>query len=244
MRIRTICARDGPHQVTRTIGIIGGMGPAATADLFSKIIAATGAAGDHDQLRLFIDSNPSLPDRNAALEERGPSPGPMLAQMAAGLERSGADLIVMACNTAHAFQSDIERAISVPFISMIEATVEATLAATPRPRRVGVLAASGCVRAGLYQAAFAARDVEAVMSDGETHARFMDTIYSIKGGDTGPQVRAAMRTIADVFVRDRVDALVAGCTEVPLVLGQDDVAAPLIDSAAALAARVVALART
>ncbi len=227
----------------KAIGIIGGMGPAATADLFVKVLAATGAARDQDHLRLFVDSNPALPDRNAALEGLGPSPGPMLGAMAAGLERSGADFVVMACNTAHAFQADIEAAISVPFVSMIDATVAATLARAPQAKRVGVLAASGCVRAGLYQTAFAARGATAVMTEGATHARFMDLVYRIKSGDTGAEVRAAMGAVADEVLRAGVDALVAGCTEVPLVLEQGDVSTPLIDSAAALAERVVALAR-
>ena len=227
----------------KAIGIIGGMGPAATADLFGKIIAATGAARDQDHLRIFVDNNPALPDRNAALEGSGPSPGPMLAAMAAGLERSGAGLIVMACNTAHAFQPDIEAALAVPFVSMIDATVTATLARAPHAKRVGVLAASGCVRAGLYQTAFAARGVTALMTEGATHACFMDLVYRIKGGDTGAEVRAAMREVAQEILGSGVDALVAGCTEAPLVLEQGDVSPPLIDSAAALAERVVVLAR-
>ena len=225
----------------KTIGIIGGMGPAATADLFTKILAATGAARDQDHLRLLVDSNPAIPDRNAALAGAGPSPGPALAAMAAGLERAGADLVVMACNTAHAWQGDVEAAIGVPFVSIIDATADATLARAPHAKRVGVLAVTGCVRAGLYQRAFAARGVTAVMTDGAAHARFMELIYRVKGGDTGEDVRGGLREIAEGFAD--VDALVAGCTEVPLALNQRDVAAPLTDSALALAERVVAIAR-
>lgn len=227
--------------MAKAIGIIGGMGPAATADLFTKILATTDAARDQDHLRLLVDSNPAIPDRNAALDGAGPSPGPILAAMAQGLERAGAGLIVMACNTAHAWQGDIGDAITVPFVSMIEATVEATLARVPAARRVGVLAVSGCVRAGLYQRAFAARGVTALTTESETHARFMDLIYRIKGGDAGDDVRAGLAAIAGQF--SDADALVAGCTEVPLALGQGDVALPLIDSAVALAERAVAIAR-
>ena len=226
---------------SRAIGIIGGMGPAATADLFTKILAATGATRDQDHLRLLVDSNPAIADRNAALDDTGPSPGPILAAMAAGLERAGADIIVIACNTAHAWQSDIEDAIKAPFVSMIDATVEATLVRAPGARRVGVLAATGCIRAGLYQRAFATHGVEAVMTEGATRARFMDVLYRIKSGDTGAGARAELRAIAETFAD--VEALVAGCTEVPLALDQRDVAWPLIDSAMALAERAVAIAR-
>src|SRR5262245_16312339 len=101
----------------KTIGVIGGMGPAATADLFAKLLAATPAERDQDHLRVLIDNNPHLPDRNAAIAGRGPSPGPHLAESARGLERAGADFLIMACNTAHAFVADIEAAISIPLLS-------------------------------------------------------------------------------------------------------------------------------
>jgi len=227
----------------KTIGIIGGMGPAATVDLYAKIIAATAAARDQDHPRVLIDSNTAMPDRNAALDGDGPSPAPMLAATAAGLERAGAELIAMSCNTAHAFQRDIEAAIGAPFISMIDATADDTLARAPKVKRVAVLAATGCVRAGLYQRAFAARGVEAMLLGGAEHARFMDLVYAIKGGDLGARVRAQMRELATGLLGAGSDALVAGCTEVPLVLSQSDIDAPLIDSAAALATCLVALAR-
>lgn len=227
----------------KTIGIIGGMGPAATVDLYAKIVAATAAPRDQDHPRVLIDSNTTMPDRNVALDGDGPSPAPMLAATAVGLERAGAELIAMSCNTAHAFQRDIEAAIAAPFVSMIEATADATLARAPKANRVAVLAATGCVRAGLYQRAFAARGIEAVLLGNAEHARFMDLVYAIKGGDLGARVREQMRALATGLLRDGPDALVAGCTEVPLVLAQSDIEAPLIDSAAALAARLVALSR-
>ena len=121
--------------MSKTIGVIGGMGPAATLDFFGKILEATHAERDQDHLRVLIDNNPRVPDRNAAIAGRGPSPGPQLAESARGLERAGADFLVIACNTAHAFQPDIEAAISIPLLSMIDATTDAAM--SQHPRRVG-----------------------------------------------------------------------------------------------------------
>lgn len=225
----------------KAIGIIGGMGPAATADFFAKLIAATGAKRDQDHLRILIDNNPRVPDRNAAIAGRGPSPGPALSASARGLERSGADCIVIACNTAHAFQAEIEAAIDVPFLSMIDATVDAALASSAA--RVGVLAADGCRRAQLYQRAFAARGVEALLLNGEAQAAFMQLIYRIKAGDIGAETRAAMQAHAIHLNARGAQAIVAACTEVPLALDADAIAVPLINSTDALVFRTIAFAR-
>lgn len=117
--------------MSRVVGVIGGMGPAATLDFYAKLIAATPATREQDHLRVLIDSNPGVPDRNLALAGGAPSPeaapGPVLADMARGLERAGADLLVMACNTAHAFEADIRRAVAIPFVSIITETADAEI---------------------------------------------------------------------------------------------------------------------
>jgi aspartate/glutamate racemase len=95
--------RPDDHGTELVVGVIGGMGPQATADLLAKLAAAAPVATEQDHLRVLVDSNPKVPDRNRALAGDGPSPAAALAAMAAGLERGGATLLAMACNTAHAF---------------------------------------------------------------------------------------------------------------------------------------------
>jgi aspartate racemase len=225
----------------KTIGVIGGMGPAATVDFFAKLIAATSAERDQDHLRILIDNNPRVPDRNAAIAGIGPSPGPHLAEAARGLERAGADCIVIACNTAHAFQGDIEAAVSIPLLSMIEATVDAAVARGAQ--RVGVLAADGCRRARLYQNAFAARGVDALFLAEEAQLDFMALLYRIKAGDVGEDVRRRMAAMALSLNARGAGAVIAACTEVPLVLSPDTLAIPIISSTDALVARAVEFAR-
>lgn len=227
--------------MSKTIGVIGGMGPAATANLFCKLLAATPAEHDQDHFRILIDNNPRLPDRNAAIAGRGPSPGPQLAECARGLERAGADFLVIACNTAHAFADDIESAVAIPLVSMIEATADAAVA--DRPARVGVLAADGCRRAGLYQRAFARRGVEALFLADDKQQDFMHLIYRIKAGDVGEATQRAMESLAISLTARGAQAVVAACTEVPLVLNADILATPVINSTDALATRAVAFAQ-
>ncbi|MGK0362613.1 MAG: aspartate racemase [Bradymonadia bacterium] len=204
----------------KRVGVIGGLGPGATVDFFAKIVARTGAKTDQDNLQILIDNNPHFPDRNRALAGTGPSPGPALAASAAGLERAGADFVVMVCNTAHAWQAEIEAALTVPFLSIVDLTV----AATPG-KCIGLLATSGCISAGLYQRAFAPRAVRV----GDVDA-FMALVYRIKTGDVGPAVRAQMRHIAMQLVDDGADVFVAGCTEIALALDAADLPVPFISS--------------
>ncbi len=226
-----------------TIGVLGGMGPAATVDFMAKVLAISQGRRDQDGVRLLVDSNPFVPDRNAAIAGTGPSPGPVLALMAQGLQRAGADFLVMACNAAHAFEADVRAATPLPFVSIIDETCKAAVRERPRLARVGVLAAAAAQDALLYETGFARLGVEVLAPAGDGRARFMDLLYRIKAGDTGPAVREGMKACANALISGGAELIVAGCTEVPLVLDQTDIAWPLIDSTAVLAQRAVAYAR-
>jgi len=224
----------------RTVGVIGGMGPAATVQFMARVQELTPASCDQDHLRLLVDCNPAVPDRNAALESDGSSPAAVLIEMALGLERAGAELLVMPCNSAHAFAEAITRAASAPFIDLIETACDSVMALEPRV--VGVLAADGCLAAGLYQRALAKRGVEPLLSRPDHQARFMELLYRIKAGDRSASTRAQMRGLALRLVEDGADVVLAGCTETPLVLAPGDIPSPFVDSVDALARRTVALA--
>ncbi|MGE0044380.1 MAG: aspartate/glutamate racemase family protein [Hyphomonadaceae bacterium] len=225
----------------KTVGIIAGLGPAAGADFFEKLVRATPATRDQDHLRVLIDSNPHIPDRNAAIEGRGPSPGPALAETARNLECAGAEVVVMACNAAHRWQSDIEAALTVPFLSMVDASAEA--AARTGARRIGILAADACVKAQLYPNALARARLEAVELPPDRQADLMALIYAVKRGETRTDLLEPMLELAESLVADGAEALIAGCTEVPIVLEAGDVSVPFISSTDALIAKVLAFAR-
>ncbi len=227
----------------RTVGVLGGLGPAATLDFFAKVLRATEAERDQDHLRLIIDNNPTVVCRNASLAGRGPSPGPELAAMAQGLERAGADFLVMVCNTAHAWEADIRASTALPFVGIVDETVRAALSLRPRLRKAGLLAADGCLGAELYQTAFAESGVELLTLGEDDQTRFMALIGRIKAGDTGEAVRADMGALALGLVAGGAELVVAGCTEVPLVLEAADLPVPLISSTDVLVERTVAYAR-
>lgn len=224
----------------RTIGVLGGMGPAATVDFLGKLVAAAGATRDQEHPRVLVDSDPTLPDRHLAIRREGPSPGPRLAAMARGLLDAGAEVMCMPCNTAHAFEAEVRSATDVPFVSIVQTTANATVAAAPGAKRIGLLAAEGCQAAGLYPRAFAALNIETIDAP---LARLMPLIWRIKAGGLDAGLRADMLTLAMSLVDQGAQVIVAACTEVPLALIAADLPVPLIDSSEALAQGVIAAAR-
>jgi aspartate racemase len=216
----------------RTIGVIGGMGPAATADFLGRLVAGVNAASDTDHPRVLVDSNPHVPDRNAAALTGADSPGPALAAMGAALVAQGAELLAMPCNAAHGWASAITAA---PFVSMIDAAVAEAMA--HRPRAIGVIGVGATLALDLY-----GRASPVPVLNGDL-AVVQPAVNAIKAGDRSDAVRAALAGEAARLAAAGADVVIAACTEVPLLLTQADVAVPLIDSTAALARATLAAAR-
>ncbi len=215
------------------LGVLGGMGPAATVDFLAKLQAFTPAKSDQDHIRVLVDINPKVPDRNAP----GSQAGPVLAEMAGALQGAGADVLAIACNTAHAYADLIQRASGLPLIDMIETASSA--ARDLGARRVGVLGTKGALR--LYREYLAAQAMGIVALPPARQEDFMATIYKIKAGDLGPDARAEMAAYAAELIADGAEAVIAGCTEAPLVVGAKDVKAPFLDAGELLARRCVAV---
>ena len=220
-------------ETSLVLGVLGGMGPAATLDFLTKLQAFTPAKSDQDHIRVLVDINPKVPDRNAP----GSQAGPVLAEMAGALAGAGADVLAIACNTAHAYADLIQRASGLPLIDMIETA--STAARDLGARRVGVLGTKGALR--LYREYLAAQAMGLVTLDAERQEEFMATIYKIKGGDLGPAVRREMAGYAADLIAGGAEALIAGCTEAPLVMGPADVRVAFIDPGELLARRCVAV---
>jgi aspartate racemase len=227
----------------RAVGVLGGMGPAATLDFMAKVLAADNAPREQDKIRLIVDCNPSVLDRNAATRGQGPSPGPALAGMARGLVAAGADFLVIACNTAHAWVADIAAATQVPVLSMIEAACDAIAVDHPKADRIGLLAGQGCLDAGLYQDAFAARGWRPVIPPPNLQTDFMTALYAVKSGSLGEAQKAAFIACGAATWAAGAQIVVAGCTEVPLLLTAADLPVALVDPTDILARRTVEFAR-
>ncbi|MFO7942536.1 MAG: amino acid racemase [Bacillota bacterium] len=229
-----------------TIGIVGGMGPEATADLFMKIIKATPATRDQDHLPVVIVSDPSVPDRTQAVLADGEDPLPIMVRSARACVRAGADFLVMPCNTAHCFYSGLSESDGVPVLHMMEEVARFLEEEHPHIRRVGLLATSGTVEIGLYQEALSGNGIEVLLPDREDQERVMDGIYGDKGVKRGhyDEPREMFVSVARDLIERGASAIISGCTEIPLALSQKDLSdAVVIDPTEVLARAAVAHAK-
>jgi aspartate racemase len=224
------------------VGILGGMGPEATVDLFAKIVRSTQVSKDQDHLRIVIDNNPRIPDRQKAILENGPSPAPMLIETAKNLEAAGADFIIMPCNTAHFWIEEIRKAVTIPVVDMIEETAKETARSYPSLRTVGIMAATGTVRSGLYQRQLRGGAIKAVSPTDNDQATLMEAIYSVKAGNLSKASATAIET-GQRLVKAGAEAVISGCTEISLILKTGDLPVPIIDATQILATRTVEIAQ-
>ena len=215
------------------LGVLGGMGPAATLDFLAKLQALTPAERDQDHIRTLVDINPQVPDRNDPVNR----PGPVLAEMAGALRGAGADVLAIACNTAHAYADIITRASGLPLIDMIGTASAA--ARDSGARRAGVLGTRQALK--LYREYLAAQGMGMVTLEPERQEEFMSLLYRIKGGERGPDVRSGMAALTADLAAGGAEAIIAGCTEVPLVIEAGAGRLPFIDAGEALARRCVAV---
>jgi aspartate racemase len=225
------------------IGVIGGMGPAATADMLRKLIAATGAGRDEDHLRILVDCDPGIPSPTKHILGLGPSPVRPLLGAARTLAGQGADALLMACNTAHAFYAPVAACAGVPVVHFMRATADWLRAEHPQVRTVGVLATTGCVRAGLYQDALRQAGLHPVVpgaADQRLVQRAIAEPDGIKAGHLD-QPRRWLAQVAQRLAERGCDAVVAGCTEVPLALDQGWLRPLFVDATAVAAAAAVRL---
>ncbi|TNC26442.1 cysteate racemase [Amycolatopsis alkalitolerans] len=222
------------------VGVLGGMGPAATADFYARLIQHTPASRDQEHLRVVIWADPTVPDRVSAVLEGTDGPYPAMLAGARRLCELGVTVAAMPCNTAHVFLPRLVADTGLPFVDMIEETVGALTRAGTAPRAVGLLGTRGIVHSRLYQDRLRAAGIRPVEPGPEVQAEVDAAIRAVKRGElatAGDHAVAAVRRLAG----GTVDAVVLACTELPVALRDSDRAGLplLVDPTEQLAVAVV-----
>ncbi len=196
------------------IGVIGGMGPSATIELMRRIVERTPAKDDADHIRILVDNNPRIPSRIAYLLEGGPiDPAPALARTAAGLQAAGATHLVMPCNTAHHFAPQIESAVTIPFIDMIDVSLQACIRRFGPGARIGIVGSPALRAVGVVDRACQDQGLEAVYPDANGQAIALSCIREVKAGRIGTDVQNAYLSLKRETLSMRVDGLLVCCSE-------------------------------
>ena len=222
----------------KVIGIIGGMGPMATADLFIKIIENTMAGTDQEHLRVLIDNNTDVPDRTACILAGSDAPlGPMV-ESAKRLWEQGADLLAIPCNTAHYYYDGVVAAVDIPVLNMPE--ISAKYCAERGLSCVALLSTLGTVHARIYEPYFAKYGLRLLHPTEAGIRDLMHLVYDeIKAGRP-PHLERLYPEIA-ALEQQGAEAVLLACTELPLVF-QDGGRVPFIDPTRLLARAAVAAA--
>ena len=241
--IPTAAPDASPSVSPGIVGVLGGMGPLATIDFLSKMIAATPADSDQDHVPVVVSSIPQVPDRTRAFRGEGPSPLAAMISSAMRLKAAGAGLAVIACNTAHLWFDEIEDAVGLPMIHLVDAAIQDAVALAGPGGRIGLLGTDATLASGLYVNRGAAATRSHVHWLLPTAREMLDLvapgIEAVKSGDldTGRQLLAA----AALSLKERgATAVILGCTEIPVVLTSRNAPLPVVDATAALANRAVA----
>ncbi|MEL6524058.1 MAG: amino acid racemase, partial [Pseudomonadota bacterium] len=198
------------------IGILGGMGPAATILLQQRVLEAVPARSDDDHIPLLIDMNPQVPSRISYLiHNRGQNPGPVLAKMARGLEASGVDAIAMPCCTAHLFAAEISSAVTVPFLNMVRLTAAEIARRVPNGARIGILASPATEKTGLYKSALSPHDLQPLFP--KEASQMLGAIEAIKSKGPCPASIATVQEAIHELSQEGVAAFIVGCSEFSLM---------------------------
>ena len=225
------------HKMVKTdakvLGVLGGLGPAASVYFYDMLTTHTAAARDQDHLDIILSSRATTPDRTAYIVgDSDENPLDMMTEDAKRLQQFGADILVMPCNTAHYFYDSLRRAVSIPFINIIEVTVRQCV--RQGAKKVGILATNGTIETMSYQRVCRKMGVACAIPSSKGQGIVMDIIYNyVKKAK--PVNREAFDTAANELRQAGCDCIILGCTELSLVKKQEKLDEYFVDSLEVLA---------
>lgn len=229
----------------KTVGVLGGMGPAASSDLYRRIIDIAqkryNAQQDTDYPPMIIYNLPltGFDETGFVDAER------VKEQLVAGvkrLENAGADFIVIACNTVHHFHDEMQQSVAIPIVNLPQRTAERVR--QNGHAKIGLLSSRSTRDLGLYARAFETMGIDTVDATEEEQGRIDESILRAMSGTHCEDDIALLKNIISTMITKGAEAVILGCTELPLIIGQRNVHVPLYDTITIGAEEALARART
>lgn len=217
----------------KCLGVIGGLGPMATAQFMELVIQMTQAETDQEHIQMIVYNVPSVPDRTAYLLDRTrDDPVPEMIRIGKALAQQGAEEIAMPCVTAHSFLTRIRREVKVPIINGITETVHCLHQAGVTS--AGIMATDGTIATGFLQRALERRGIRAVIPGERAQQGIMSVIYDDIKADRPADMdkfRYAERDLRE----QGAQVIILGCTELPLLKREHDLGPGFLDTLEVLA---------
>ena len=226
----------------QSVGVIGGLGPAATLRFFDLVMQLTPVRTESEHLRLIIDCNPGIPDINESLLAGDTKAQAALVRTASGLQQAGADRLVMICNAAHYYAPAVRKAVDIPFDNMIDVAVSRVAEQCPSGASVGILATDGCLKSRVFQNGLEARGFSSIEPSPARAVQFMDVLARLRSGESPADCSGPLTAIVNAMLADGAQSIIVGCTEAQAAMDELSVSIPVIDPVRALAASLVSVA--
>lgn len=215
----------------KSLGVIGGMGPMATAVFMQRVIENTVASRDQDHIDMVILNHATLPDRTRAILEHS---GDVFLQAIKKdiklLEGAGVDHIAIPCNTSHYFFDKIQAMTDIHMINMVDETAREIFKAYGEHTRVGILATNGTISSGIYQRGCSEYHMQLHPPDSDTQEKIMDIIYNQIKVDQNVDATRTEAIIRDLFEKDQCSCVIIACTELSCIELSQEVASRCVDA--------------
>jgi len=214
----------------KILGILGGMGPEATAFYYTQLIKRTHVKRDQDHFHVIIEANAKTPDRTQAILKGKESPLPHLIESIHRLNAMKVEQAFITCITSHYFFESLKQEAKFELLNAIDILHERLIA--DGITKVGILATSGTLKTGLFKNRFT--EIELIQPDDDIQEKLvMDAIYNpetgIKSGHVSGRPIDELREAANILIAQGAQALIGGCTEISMVFGPDDFSVPFYD---------------
>ena len=201
----------------KKLGILGGMGPAASAEFITRIISKTPANCDQDHIPFVLWNEPRIPDRSTSMQSGNDLPLPWLQEGIKGLKHAGCDRIVIPCNSAHFWYAQLSK-LGVPILHIVDSVAEELKSLNLQGKKIGILGTQGTIESGLYQYHLNRQGWECIVPSKEEMAGLVTpAINLIKANQFREPQMLLIKAIHSLIDRG-AEAIVLGCTELPLVI--------------------------
>lgn len=201
----------------QAVGVIGGVGPMATVYYMQRVIEMTKAGCDQEHINMLVFNDCDIPDRTAFITEKSPdNPLPVMVEDAKRLEAAGCEFVVIPCNTAHYFYDELEQAVEIPVVNIVEETIRYAKARVQDLSCVGIMATTGTIVTGTYQKYAERAGLSFAVPDEDEQNLLMQIIYDgVKAGRPVP--RADFDRVANHLRAKGAQCLILGCTELSVL---------------------------